>query len=68
MTRSRWAGRGPTLLLLLACSAWGARGPADVGSMNSFATEYNRYVEELRAGVVDLKQWGRVEKAWEAVK
>lgn len=36
--------------------------------MNRFAGEYNKYAEELHSGIVDLKQWGRVEDAWKAVR
>jgi hypothetical protein len=65
----RW-GTCPTLLLLALVWTLAAerRGPGDVASMNRFATEYNRYAAELHEGVVDVKQWGRVEKAWEAVR
>lgn len=44
------------------------RGPGDVDTLNKFAVEYNRYAEELRGGVVDVKQWARVEEAWKAVR
>ncbi|HTB10939.1 MAG TPA: hypothetical protein VK752_05185 [Bryobacteraceae bacterium] len=71
MTRKRGTGRGPVLLLLLATVCFGGeprRGPGDVDSMNRFAGEYNKYAEELHSGIVDLKQWGRVEDAWKAVR
>ena len=40
------------------------RIPTDESALNSFAEQYNTYVEGLRAGLVNLKQWERVSRAW----
>ena len=62
------AWRRPTLLLLLLLLP--ARGgvPVNVDAMNRFADAYNRYSGELRAGIVDVRQWARVEQAWKEVR
>lgn len=39
--------------------------PPDEYKLNPFAEQYNRYVEGLQHGVVDVKQWERVVRAWE---
>lgn len=54
------------ILILLCALALSAevRIPTDIDRLNRFANEYNRYAEELREGVVDMKQWARVVKAW----
>jgi hypothetical protein len=59
--------RGWILLLIVFSASGSNRAPNDTDRMNRFASEYNRYAEELRGGVVDVKQWARVEKAWRAV-
>lgn len=41
--------------------------PSDETRLNGFAERYNRYVETLRQGVIDLKQWGRVVSAWKGL-
>jgi hypothetical protein len=41
--------------------------PTDVDRLNSLAGKYNHYVDSLRNGIVDVKQWERVRKAWEAL-
>jgi hypothetical protein len=41
------------------------RVPSDSWELNAFAREYNRYVEKLRAGELDLKEWDKVVHAWE---
>lgn len=51
--------------LSLAARARRERVPSEEGPLNAFATEYNRYVASLRAGVVDVRQWRRVVQAWE---
>ena len=38
--------------------------PTDEAGLNSFAKHYNRYVEQLRGGIIDLKEWGRVVENW----
>jgi hypothetical protein len=55
-------------LLLCSAEASTSRAPGDADAMNRFAAEYNRYTAELAGGVVDVKQWARVEEAWKAVK
>jgi hypothetical protein len=42
-----------------------ARIPTDPEPMNAFAHEYNRYGATLKDGVIDVKQWARVARAWE---
>lgn len=58
------------MVLILACGccvAAGGPAPTDVERMNRFARHYNLYCEHLRAGVVDMKEWERVERAWRAI-
>ena len=38
--------------------------PTDLDDLNEFATAYNRYVESLRDGHLDLRQWARARAAW----
>jgi hypothetical protein len=45
----------------------GSRVPTDLDRMNRFAAEYNRYAEEFQRGIVDVKQWEKVRKAWREV-
>lgn len=40
-----------------------ARAPGDIESLNRYAAEYNRYVQELGAGKRDVRQWSRTEDA-----
>lgn len=42
--------------------------PTGIEPMNRFSNEYNRYVSRLQGGVVDVKQWARVESAWKALR
>lgn len=43
--------------------------PTDEEKMNNFANEYNIYVEKLKSfGEIDLRQWRRVERAWEQLR
>jgi hypothetical protein len=44
------------------------RLPGDADSMNKFAGLYNAYLDGLRAGISDVKQWARVEAAWQTLK
>jgi hypothetical protein len=41
-----------------------ARVPTDVDALNAFANQYNYYTAAIREGVVDLKTWERVRRAW----
>ena len=50
---------------LAAARATSPAAPVDEQRLNGFATHYNRYVEQLRTGIVDLKEWERVKSAWE---
>lgn len=52
------------LAALFAPAAW-AQPVTDAEKLNAFAGDYNRYVERLRQGIVDLKLWARVRKAWQ---
>jgi hypothetical protein len=38
--------------------------PSDMDTMNAFAAAYNGYVEQVQRGVVDLRKWQAVLKAW----
>lgn len=53
-----------TRRLLLALFGRPTPAPTDLDDLNHFATHYNRYVESLRAGHLELKQWARVDAAW----
>jgi len=55
-------------LAIAAARATAPASPVDELKLNTFAERYNHYVEELRAGVIDLKQWERVKKAWEGLQ
>ncbi len=53
-------------LLAAACPQ---PGPAvDAERMNRFAAEWNGYIEKLKTGVVDVKHWDRIVKAFERLK
>lgn len=56
-------------LLLLFCAAGaGSRVvPTDIDTLNRFADEYNAYARQAQAGVIDTKQWQRVERAWRSM-
>jgi hypothetical protein len=41
--------------------------PTDLADLNAFATAYNRYVESLRDGHLDLRQWARAWAAWQRI-
>ncbi len=41
--------------------------PVDDARLNVFAVEYNRYVDGLRNGHIDARQWRRVLAAWTAI-
>jgi hypothetical protein len=59
-----------TLALLFAPLAAPPTGQADAHitiddvDLNAFAQAYNTYVELLRRGIADVKQWERVRRAW----
>ena len=53
-----------TRRLLVALLGRAPSPPTDLDDLNNFATHYNRYVESLRDGHLDLKQWARVADAW----
>lgn len=53
------------LLVMLAGPRPRPVPPADDARMNAFAEQYNRFCEGVRQGVVDVKQWERVVRAWE---
>jgi hypothetical protein len=38
--------------------------PTRPDEINPFIEQCNLYIDELRANVVDLKQWERVKRAW----
>jgi hypothetical protein len=59
--------RGRILLLIALSASGSSRAPNDVDRMNRFVQEYNRYVTTMQGGVIDVKQWARVRKAWRAV-
>lgn len=68
-------GRAPGARILIAIALAlpiGAREPVrvpvDLETLNGYADQYNRYVEELQSGVVDVKQWERVERARKAIR
>lgn len=42
--------------------------PTDADTINSFVREFNKYIESYNSGVVDLKEWQRVEKKWEDMR
>ena len=54
------------LISALALSAE-SRAPTDLDRLNRFAEEYNRYARGIHEGVIDVKQWARVAKAWREV-
>ena len=56
------------LFLLAFAQRPRTRAPEDPETMNAFAGEYNKYVTLLHSGVVDLRQWAKVEAAWNRLK
>ena len=42
--------------------------PVSEKSMNRFAGLWNEYVERLKVGVIDLKQWRAVAREWERLR
>lgn len=44
------------------------RVPTDALRLNAFVQRYNAYVDELSAGKVDVRQWKRVEEAWQRLR
>lgn len=58
-----------TIFLCFALALSGAqRIPVDMDRLNVLAIEYNRYVEKLQSGEIDVKQWQKVLRAWRAVE
>lgn len=55
------------LLCALALSAE-RRAPIDVDQLNDFAGKYNRYIQQVHGGIVDVKQWEKVRRAWRAME
>lgn len=51
------------LLMLAACEA--PHAPVDMDKLNRFAQAYNRYIERLKADVLDLKAWKEVLDEWQ---
>ena len=41
------------------------RVPTRDDEINPFADQFNLYVKVLQEGILDLKQWDRVKRAWE---
>lgn len=54
------------LLMLAACEL--PQAPGDEERMNAFAAAYNSYAARLKDGVLDLKAWAAVVRAWERLK
>lgn len=44
------------------------RVPTEAPALNGFVAQYNAYIGELQAGKVDVKQWRRVEEAWQRLR
>lgn len=42
--------------------------PVSEERMNRFAGLWNQYVEQLKIGIIDLRQWRAVLKAWESLR
>lgn len=42
--------------------------PTDADALNEFAVHYNTYAANLKRGVVDVKGWRRVERAWSKLR
>jgi hypothetical protein len=56
-----------TRRILIALLGRPSPPPTDLDDLNHFAAQYNRYVEALREGHLDLKQWARVYAAWQKI-
>ena len=54
--------------LVLATQCPAPHAPVDDVKLNAFVNEYNEYVTRLMRGQLDLKQWARVLKRWEALQ
>jgi hypothetical protein len=59
MTRLRFI-----LASVAAVLAPGAQVPVGADELNRFALAYNRYLDSLRQGVVDVRLWRKVCEAW----
>ena len=54
--------------LLMLAAVEQPHAPVDEQRMNEFARAYNEYAARLRDGVLDLKQWAEVVRAWERLR
>lgn len=52
----------------LAGIARADRAPGELDALNAFAARYNAYIAKLRGGIVDAREWSRVEKAWRELR
>ena len=54
--------------LLMLAAVEQPHAPVDEARMNAFAAAYNEYAARLKDGVLDLKQWAAVVRAWERLR
>jgi hypothetical protein len=55
-------------LFFLAAAEPDKPAPVSEERMNRFAGLWNEYVERLKVGVIDLKQWRAVAREWERLR
>ena len=55
-------------LFFLAAADADKPPPVSEQQMNRFAGLWNEYVERLKIGVIDLKQWRAVAREWERLR
>lgn len=55
-------------LFFLAAADSDKPPPVSEAAMNRFAGLWNEYVERLKIGVIDLKQWRAVCQEWERLR
>ena len=55
-------------LFFLAAADADKPPPVSEQSMNRFAGLWNEYVDRLKIGVIDLKQWRAVAREWERLR
>jgi hypothetical protein len=54
------------LLALSICDP--PHAPVDMERLNKLAAAYNQYVDRLKDGILDLRQWSDVVRSWEKLK
>lgn len=54
-------------VFVMRISDTSGRTPVDIEALDAFAVSYNAYARSLRAGIIDLRAWTRVRRAWHVI-